>query len=257
MKKPQSADPNSVSQIAHKLRTPLTVITSTVENLLDGVFGKLNDAQIKWLKKLISHTANLEDLINKTLMILKKEPERAVEVLQAMENRFKLSSNYPAKPAGSLLSTVSPSKGEKVPTILIVDDEPDILDVIEEGLSTKGFNMRTASDGDKAFQIAMEIQPDLVLMDVLLKGQNGMEVCRKIKSHLPSYTPVILVTGQNDLRDKISGQEHQADDLLMKPFQMEELFSRVSSMLKIKKLHDQLEKLQKAAGDSTPKAQEG
>jgi DNA-binding response OmpR family regulator len=124
-----------------------------------------------------------------------------------------------------------------------VDDEPDILEVIQEALNMKGFQTHTAESGTEAVEKAVALKPDLILMDVLLKNQNGMEVCAAIKSRLESFTPVILVTGQDDLRQKIAGARHAADDLLTKPFQMEELYARVTSMLRLKQLSDAVERL--------------
>jgi len=233
-----SKDP--VSQISHKLRTPLTVIMSTVNNLLDGAHGDINDEQRKWLKKLESHTANLETLLNDTLELIKSQGVSGP--ISIKREKTLLPSAIDTIPGISQLA--QPDPDGRVPQILIVDDEPDIREIIEEGMKMKGFDTLTASDGDAALKLALQHKPDLVLMDVFLKNQNGMDVCRKIKSQLPSFTPVLLVTGQNDLSDKMMDKEYNPDDLLTKPFQMEELFSRVTSMLRIKKLHDKLVRIQ-------------
>lgn len=126
------------------------------------------------------------------------------------------------------------------PTILIVDDEPDILDTIQEGMHMKGYKTITADNGADAVKYALKNKPDLILMDVLLKARNGVEVCAEIKSKISAFTPVLMVTGQNDLNVKFSDKENAPDDFLMKPFHMEELYSRVHSMLRIKNLSDEL-----------------
>src|SRR5258708_5464613 len=202
-KKP--AETNPISIISHKLRTPLTVIMSTVNNLLDGAFGKLNSEQTKWLKKLELHTTHLEQLLNDILNLLKVEPDKTKFVGKKLDDR---QQRQLEKTSSTNVSPSSVQITSTVPTILIVDDEPDIIDVIQEGLASKGFQTLTASDGETAFKVALSAQPDLILMDVFMKNHNGREVCRKIKQALGSFTPVILVTGQDDLRQKITGSLH-------------------------------------------------
>jgi CheY-like chemotaxis protein len=221
-----------LATIAHKLRTPLTVIMSTVNNLLDGAFGPVNEAQTKWLKKLGAHTNSLEILINDILDGLRNDGPASVPATP--------SAPQPVVPLGQAPAAIAKSAPAR---ILIVDDEPDILDTIEEGLRMEGFHTLKASNGSDAIALALQEKPDLILMDVLLKDQNGLEVCQSIKAQLKSFTPVLLITGQEDLRQKVSGARHEADDLLTKPFQMAELFIRVSSMLRIKKLNDEVERL--------------
>ncbi len=230
-----------LSTISHKLRTPLTVIISTVNNLLDGAFGSLNDEQKKWLKKLETHTNNLESLANEILSFLKGNTAEA----EKLRNLMSVSSESKPLIAPLLKKNIEqkPAKttGEKTPVILIVDDEPDILDVIKEALEMEGLKISTASTGDEAVRLAGEIKPDLVLMDMLLQHQNGLEICKRIKSKVESFTPVVLMTGQQDLREKISRNTEGADEILIKPFQMVELSSRVASMLRIKRLNDELQ----------------
>lgn len=231
----------SISFISHKLRTPLTVIMSTVNNFLDGAYGPLGDEQKKWIQKLSVHTLNLETLLNDVFEILKNPIASAAVEMSWEAQEKKIGVTNPAKTNSDKNTAITSSARSRV--ILIVDDEPDILDVIKEALSMKGFQTHTASDGPEAIAKAIELKPDLILMDVLLKHQNGMDVCASIKSKLSSFTPVILVTGQDDLRQKIAGAKHAADDLLTKPFQMEELYARVTSMLRLKQLSDAVERL--------------
>ena len=232
---------SAVSSIAHKIRTPLTVIMSTVNNFLDGAFGSLTDEQKKWIKKMEVHTAHLEGLLNEILDMLratgKADPLMVQEHLEEKQGADVIKGRK--NPSGPAIS--APAGFSRTPVILAVDDEEDILDVIKEGLGSKGFHVATASDGEEALRLALKIKPDLVLMDVHLKDQNGLSIGQEIKSRLVTYTPVIIVTGQDDLREKLSGAEFAADDLLSKPFQMVELFVRVGSMLRLKKLHETLE----------------
>jgi CheY-like chemotaxis protein len=229
-----------ISQVSHQLRTPMTVIMSTVDNLLAGAFGPLNEEQTRWLKKLTNHTANLEKLLYETLTLMKVQMEKnGFQALPAGEKKI----GFIPREAAESIERFKPAafSQERAPLVLAVDDEPDILDVIQEGLKMKGFDTITASNGTDAVRLAIDAKPDLILLDVLLKDRHGMDVCREIKAKVRVFTPVIMMTGQSDLREKVSGVTTVADDLLSKPFQIEELFSRVSSMLKIKKLTDQLD----------------
>lgn len=232
---PKPSSESTVAMIAHRLRTPLTVIMSTVDNLMDGAFGSLNEQQRIWLKKLETHTTTLESLLNDILDMLRNQsPSLPVP-----------TSSVTPSPRPTSLPKTTFEKGKAIdgrsPKVLAVDDEPDILDIVQQGLALKGIDVITASTGEEAMQRAQNEHPDVILMDVLLDRQNGMEICRQIKSQIDSFVPVILVTGQGDLREKISGKPNEADDLLTKPFQIEELHSRVNAMLRMKKLHEDLE----------------
>jgi DNA-binding response OmpR family regulator len=136
----------------------------------------------------------------------------------------------------------------------VVDDEDDIRDVVKEGLTMKGFRVLSASNGEEGLRLALTEKPDVILMDVLLGAENGIDVERKIKNQLSSFVPVILMTGQDDLREKITGGNSEPDELLAKPFQMEELFSRVRSMTRLKKMMDEIERTRQKSHN--PKARE-
>ncbi len=218
----------------------MTVIMSTVDNLLAGAFGPLNDEQIRWLKKLTNHTANLEKLLYETLTLMKAQMEKSGA--PSFPSSEKRTIGFIPRETGSIEGlTPRALNKDKTPIVLAVDDEPDILDVIQEGLKMKGFDTIIASNGADAVSMAVQAKPDLVLLDVLLKDRNGLDVCREIKAKVASFTPVIMMTGQDDLREKVPGVSNIADDLLSKPFQIEELFARVSSMMKIKRLTDQID----------------
>jgi diguanylate cyclase (GGDEF)-like protein len=127
------------------------------------------------------------------------------------------------------------------PKILVVDDESDIQRYIQINLRQQGYNVILGNDGEEAVSMALKEKPDLILLDVRLPGIDGMEACKRIKAQSPSFIPVILVTVQSQLKDKIAGMDHGADDYLSKPFVIDELFTRVASMLRIKKLYDDQE----------------
>ncbi len=234
---PARSAPNPVSAVAHALRTPLTVITSTVNNLLDGAFGSLSTPQRDWLKKLGPHLTHLETLLNEILVLLKAQSPATDHVREALSKGDGLPGLSSPVPSFQVISPTDSS--ESAPLVLVVDDEPDVRDVIQEGLGMQGINVITASTGDEGLKLAMERKPDVILLDVFLKNENGMDICRNMKLALTSFTPIIMVTGQDDLKEKISGQKYEADDLLAKPFQMVELSVRVGSMLRLKALVNQ------------------
>jgi diguanylate cyclase (GGDEF)-like protein len=126
--------------------------------------------------------------------------------------------------------------------ILIVDDEPAILNFMMVGLRSRGHEILTATTAEDGVDIALNSKPDLVLMDVVLPGLGGMEACRLIKQKAGGFIPVILVTVKNDVLSKVQGADHGADDFLTKPFVLEELYTKVRAMLRIKALYDELER---------------
>lgn len=231
-----------LSSLSHKVRTPLTVILSTVNNFLDGAHGRLSADQKIWLKKLETHTTHLEQLVTEILSYLRSHPDQAEQVDRSSGHLGKeVLSPHP-----KLVSRpTSPAGPKKKPLILVVDDEPDILDVVKEGLSSQGYEVRIASNGEESIAMAKAEAPDLILMDVNLKNQNGIVISRKLRALLPSFVPVLLVTGQEDMREKIGNSLKEVDDLLSKPFQMVELFARVSSMLRLKDLSEEVDRLGK------------
>jgi class 3 adenylate cyclase len=128
------------------------------------------------------------------------------------------------------------------PVILVADDNPMNVDIIRARLSARGYDVITAEDGLTALQAAREQHPDLLLLDIMMPGMDGLEVCRQIKSDpaMP-FTPIILVTAKADTRDVIAGLDAGADEYLPKPVDQGALVARVRSMLRIKELHDQVE----------------
>lgn len=114
--------------------------------------------------------------------------------------------------------------------VLVVEDEPSLLDTLEYSLQRQGYEVATASDGHKALEIAREQVPDLVLLDVMLPGMDGFEVCRILRKE--TSVPILMLTARADEVDKIVGLEVGADDYLTKPFSMRELMARVKALLR-------------------------
>jgi putative two-component system response regulator len=128
-------------------------------------------------------------------------------------------------------------------TVLIADDQASNRELMEELLSSQGFRVITAPDGSTALQMLSRIQTDLVVLDVLMPGMSGLEVCEKIKANPDTYLiPVILTTSLSDKQDRIDGIRVGADDFLTRPVDRTELLARVRSLLKLKLRTDELER---------------
>src|SRR5438309_4705786 len=130
------------------------------------------------------------------------------------------------------------------PRILIADDNPMNLDILQTRLAAHGYEILTAADGEEALALAREKQPDLILLDVMMPKMDGVEVCRRLKSDasLP-FMPVITVTAKADSKDVVAGLEAGGDEYLAKPVDQAALVARVKSMLRIKSLHDTVQSL--------------
>jgi response regulator RpfG family c-di-GMP phosphodiesterase len=126
--------------------------------------------------------------------------------------------------------------------VLIVDDEPANLELLRQLFDLHGARVSQATDGETALQLARELRPDLVLLDVVMPGMDGYEVCRRLKSEEATRRlPVVMVTGLGALDDKIKGLDAGADDFLSKPVNAAELLTRSRSLLRVKDLNDELE----------------
>jgi len=126
--------------------------------------------------------------------------------------------------------------------ILIVDDESAARAALEVLLRREGFEVRDASDGEGALAECAAFRPDLILLDILMPGMDGFEVCRRIKATPETrLTPVVLITGLSETEDRIKGINAGADDFLSKPIDMNELLARTRSLLKVKNYTDELE----------------
>jgi adenylate cyclase len=125
------------------------------------------------------------------------------------------------------------------PLVLVVDDVPDNVDILQMRLESQGYEVVTAGDGVEALEKTRELMPDLVLLDIMMPKMDGIETVRRLKSDpaLP-FIPVILVTAKADAKDVIAGLESGGDDYLTKPVDHASLSARVRAMLRIKTLHD-------------------
>jgi DNA-binding response OmpR family regulator len=114
--------------------------------------------------------------------------------------------------------------------VLVVDDEPIITEVVARYLERAGYDTRTAGDGESALRAAEEAWPDLVVLDIMLPGIDGLEVLRRLRER--DRVPVILLTAKGETADRVLGLRRGADDYLAKPFSAAELIARVDAVLR-------------------------
>ncbi|MEQ8807167.1 MAG: response regulator, partial [Rhodospirillales bacterium] len=124
--------------------------------------------------------------------------------------------------------------------ILIVDDLAASVKVLAAKLTSEYYEVLTAHDGPTALETVAREMPDLVLLDVMMPGMDGFEVCRRIKKTArTAHIPVVMVTALNDMRDRVNGLQAGADDFLTKPLNDTMLFARVRSLVRMKRTFDQ------------------
>ena len=116
-------------------------------------------------------------------------------------------------------------------TVLIVEDEQSIVDILSFNLTKEGYNTLEALDGPTGLQLALEQNPDLVLLDLMLPGMSGFDVCKKIRA-AGSTVPVVMLTAREEEDDKVLGLELGADDYITKPFKNRELMARVKANIR-------------------------
>ena len=113
--------------------------------------------------------------------------------------------------------------------VLVVDDDTNISTLLRLYLEKEGFEVSTAADGEEALAVFEKVQPDLILLDIMLPKMNGFEVLRSLRSQNIN-TPIILLTARDDVSDKVKGLDYGADDYLTKPFSKDELLARIRAL---------------------------
>jgi DNA-binding response OmpR family regulator len=114
--------------------------------------------------------------------------------------------------------------------VLVVEDEPVLLETLEYNLTRQGYEVCTAADGPTALEVARKERPDLIVLDVMLPGMDGFEVCRTLRPEMS--VPILMLTARDEEIDKVVGLEVGADDYMTKPFSMRELVARVKALLR-------------------------
>jgi len=117
------------------------------------------------------------------------------------------------------------------PHLLVVDDEPNIVELLSASLRFAGYDVSTASHGTEALRKAREVQPDLVVLDVMMPGLDGFEVVRRLRGE-DRHVPVLFLTARDAVEDKVLGLQTGGDDYVTKPFSLDELVARVRALLR-------------------------
>lgn len=115
--------------------------------------------------------------------------------------------------------------------LLVVDDEPELRDALSRALRLAGYRVAVAEDGPAGLKAVAGDRPDLVVLDLMMPGMGGIEVCRTLRQN-GDGTPVLMLTALDGVRDRVAGLDAGADDYLVKPFALEELFARVRALLR-------------------------
>ena len=124
----------------------------------------------------------------------------------------------------------------KQPVILVVEDDDDIRELVSFSLEDEGYRVEQAADGLRGLELAEELQPDLIILDLMLPGRDGLSVCRELnrRSNDTPPSPVLMLTARGEEIDRIIGFEYGADDYVVKPFNIRELMLRVRAILRRK-----------------------
>jgi DNA-binding response OmpR family regulator len=115
--------------------------------------------------------------------------------------------------------------------ILLVEDDPDIADLLDLHLSDEGYAVDTVDDGDEGLERALECSYDLVVLDIMLPGTDGFDICRRLRQE-KCHTPILMVTAKTEEVDKVLGLELGADDYITKPFSIREVLARVKAIFR-------------------------
>ncbi|PKO14159.1 MAG: DNA-binding response regulator [Chloroflexi bacterium HGW-Chloroflexi-10] len=115
--------------------------------------------------------------------------------------------------------------------ILVIEDDPAIVRVLKRSLTYEGYYVETALDGEEGYQVYQRFRPDLIVLDWMLPGMDGLEVCDRIRSN-DDHLPIIMLTAKDATRDRVQGLDAGVDDYMVKPFEIEELTARIRALLR-------------------------
>jgi DNA-binding response OmpR family regulator len=134
---------------------------------------------------------------------------------------------------------MTPPVEDTRPLILVVDDDPDIRELVSLRLQRASYRVVTANDGLPAFDRAVELRPDLIVLDVSMPGQDGLETSRRLREHPhTAHVPVIFLTARVQESDVIQGYEHGGDGYVTKPFEPGELLARVDALVGVGRMRE-------------------
>jgi DNA-binding response OmpR family regulator len=219
---PVEVPPKAFAVLCHLTRHAQRLVTKV--DLLDAVWG---------------HRHVSESVLKTTINLLRTQlgddprAPRYIETANRRGYRFvatvtSLRPDSPASPKSE--RTAAEPAGDALPTILAVDDEPELLALLGDYLGTRGFQVLTATNTRDARSILDDTKIGLVLLDITLPGEDGLSLARYLREH--QGPPVILVTALDTVLDRIVGLEVGADDYVAKPFEMRELLARIKNVLR-------------------------
>src|SRR6478609_8987930 len=148
-------------------------------------------------------------------------------------SRMRMKSRLSTDTSSGVLAAMP---NDSKPVVLVADDEPSMVAMLSSHLRSKGFSVLEASDGDQAWELAHEHLPNLVLLDVMMPGMSGWEVCRKIREAVSlAHTGIVMLTGIGETLNELTSPLYGADQYLDKPFQFQKLAELVQSTLEARK----------------------
>ncbi len=225
---PLEIPPRAFAVLCHLARNAQRLVTK--DELLDAVWGHRHVSE-----------SVLKTTINQLRTQLGDDPRapRYIETATRRGYRF-VAQVGPVASAGPV-ATLSPGSSARAPAaaesadglpprILAVDDEPELLSMLEDYLSSRGFRVVTATNAQEARSILGSTKVDLALLDITMPGEDGLSLARHLREH--GGPPVILVTALGTVLDRIVGLEVGADDYVTKPFEMRELLARIKNVLR-------------------------
>ncbi len=151
--------------------------------------------------------------------------------LAIRETLMSQSSFAPARPSKSMTESTVATPGRK--RVLVVDDEKDLVELISFNLQRNGYDVLVAYSGTEAMEVALRERPELIILDLMLPGMDGTEVCRRLKADAKtSHVPIIMLTAKGEETDIVVGLTLGADDYVTKPFSMKILLARLNTVLR-------------------------
>src|SRR2546429_551643 len=233
-----------VENAAHELRTPLAAIVSVMDVLESGA-KDIPEARDRFLNHIRVHSERLSRLARSLLVLARlqtgaEQPRLTVvqvrPLLEEIAGRLDPADGVEVsvRSSAAIGALADRELLERAIRSLIVGDEPAIAEAVEYALKAEGFDVETVDDGNAALEQARAKAYDLLVLDLMLPGLSGVEVCRRLRDDSP--VPILMLTAKDGEVDRVLGLEVGADDYVAKPFSMPELVARVRALLRRRKL---------------------